>query len=113
MTRGRSSRGCDTCAKDGRELQVTTRRRGQRFEVTFRDRGAGIPEEDLTHIFRPFFTTKHCWAGHLSSSPLTFARMVMGVPLLTVSTWEKRPLCQVFAQREPANATRSSVTTKA
>jgi len=113
MTRGRWSWGCDTRAKDGRELQVTTRQRDQRFEVTFRHSGAGIPEEDLTHISRPFFTTKDCWAGHLSSSPLTFARMVTGIPLLTVSTWEKRPLCQVFAQREPANPTRSSVTTKA
>ena len=52
-------------AMDGRgALTVRTRRRGPgEIEVSFEDRGPGIPEEILPRIFDPFFTTKASGQG--------------------------------------------------
>jgi signal transduction histidine kinase len=46
-------------AMEGRgTLTVRSRRRGREVEVSFEDRGPGIPEDILPRIFDPFFTTK-------------------------------------------------------
>lgn len=42
----------------GGEVAVETRREGGEVRVTVRDRGLGIPAEDLPHVFEPFFTKK-------------------------------------------------------
>jgi two-component system cell cycle sensor histidine kinase/response regulator CckA len=43
---------------DGGKLTVSTRKNGNFIEVTFRDTGAGIPEENMSKLFTPLFTTK-------------------------------------------------------
>jgi len=39
-------------------ITITSRRRGDRQEITFTDTGTGIAPVDLPNIFEPFFTTK-------------------------------------------------------
>lgn len=43
---------------DGGTLTATVRRDGDACEVSFRDTGAGIPPEELPHVFDFLFTTK-------------------------------------------------------
>lgn len=46
-------------AMDGRgTITLTTRARGEQIEVQVSDTGCGIPEEHLSKLFTPFFTTK-------------------------------------------------------
>ena len=40
------------------EIVLATRRKGATLELSVRDTGVGIPEENLGKIFEPFFTTK-------------------------------------------------------
>jgi len=48
----------------GGKLYIRTRREGQQWvEIKFTDTGYGIAEEDLPHIFTPFFTTKKVGKG--------------------------------------------------
>ncbi len=42
----------------GGKLIIHTRRSGNFIEITFRDTGVGISEEDMKKLFTPFFTTK-------------------------------------------------------
>jgi len=42
----------------GGKLIIGTRRSGNFIEITFRDTGVGISEEDIKKLFTPFFTTK-------------------------------------------------------
>jgi signal transduction histidine kinase len=51
---------------DGRDdgIQLRTRREPHgRVSIAVRDRGVGIPAEDLSHIFDPFFTTRTSGTG--------------------------------------------------
>lgn len=42
----------------GETIEVRGYRDAGTFTLTITDRGAGIPPENLAHIFRPFFTTR-------------------------------------------------------
>lgn len=46
-----------------KELTVTTRRVGGRVEIEVADTGPGIPEEDLTKVLEPLFSTKAAGTG--------------------------------------------------
>lgn len=45
------------------EISLTLEAKGHEARITLRDRGRGIPEENLKHIFDPFFTTKSKGSG--------------------------------------------------
>ena len=45
------------------DIYIRTRSVSQNVEVTIRDNGSGIPQENLTRIFDPFFTTKDVGKG--------------------------------------------------
>jgi signal transduction histidine kinase len=49
--------------KQSPAITLTTRRLHDRVRIQIRDRGAGIPEEDLPRIFDPFFTTRRTGTG--------------------------------------------------
>lgn len=44
-------------------VTLSTRRRGHVVDVTVRDRGVGIPADDLPRIFDPYFTTRRAGTG--------------------------------------------------
>jgi signal transduction histidine kinase len=44
-------------------VEVSTKRVGNRIELSVRDNGSGIPQKVLDKIFQPFFTTKPAGAG--------------------------------------------------
>ncbi len=50
---------------DGGEIAIASRQRPEDglVEVSFRDTGAGIPPEDITKVFQPFYTTKRPGEG--------------------------------------------------
>ena len=50
-------------AGDGKQLTVATRRTDGRIEIDVADTGPGIPEDDLTKVLEPLFTTKPCGTG--------------------------------------------------
>ena len=51
-------------AMDGKgKLAISTSSRGDWVEITMQDTGCGIPEENLTKIMDPFFTTKPVGKG--------------------------------------------------
>ena len=49
--------------EQGGTLWINATPLGQMIEIRFRDSGAGIPPEVLTHIFEPFYTTKEEGTG--------------------------------------------------
>jgi signal transduction histidine kinase len=49
--------------KQSPSITLTTRRLRDRVRIQIRDRGPGIPEEDLPRIFDPFFTTRRTGTG--------------------------------------------------
>ncbi|OGG44902.1 MAG: hypothetical protein A3F84_11260 [Candidatus Handelsmanbacteria bacterium RIFCSPLOWO2_12_FULL_64_10] len=49
--------------KDTGEITITTLQKDDRVHISFRDTGAGIPEENLKKIFDPGFTTKGVGVG--------------------------------------------------
>ncbi|WP_168210702.1 sensor histidine kinase [Persicimonas caeni] len=66
----------DACGADGGNITVSTRRvllegddktsclpAGEYFELAVGDDGPGIPPEQMLHIFRPYYTTKHDSGG--------------------------------------------------
>ena len=44
-------------------LTITTKRRNKTVVISFADDGLGIPQENLSQIFNPFFTTKNTGKG--------------------------------------------------
>jgi two-component system sensor kinase FixL len=48
---------------DGGAISVFTERLPNGIEVRIADEGTGIPEEDLEHIFEPFYTTRETGSG--------------------------------------------------
>jgi len=51
-------------AMDGEgELSMTLRRQGSRVGISIRDTGTGIPEDQLTKIFEPFYSQKEKGSG--------------------------------------------------
>ena len=59
--------GVDASRESGRPLTIATRYNANQkmLEIRVRDRGPGIPREDIDKIFLPFFTTKEhgTWLG--------------------------------------------------
>ena len=45
------------------QVSVTTRKVGNKLELSVRDNGIGIPQNALDKIFQPFFTTKPAGEG--------------------------------------------------
>jgi signal transduction histidine kinase len=51
-------------SRNGRAIRLETRRAGAgRIAIAVRDRGAGIPAEDLPRVFDPYFTTRRTGSG--------------------------------------------------
>jgi two-component system sensor histidine kinase PilS (NtrC family) len=48
---------------EGGELRLEGKARGAELELTISDSGRGIAEEELPHIFEPFYTTKKRGTG--------------------------------------------------
>ena len=48
---------------EGGTLRINTKRHGDFIDLTVSDTGMGIPEENLTKIFEPYFTTKEFGSG--------------------------------------------------
>ena len=49
--------------EDGGELSICVEKEGERGIVRVSDTGCGIPEENMAHIYNPFFTTKRAGKG--------------------------------------------------
>ncbi len=49
--------------ESGGQVVLSTRKLEGAVELTIRDTGSGITEENLKHLFRPFFTTRHSGTG--------------------------------------------------
>jgi len=48
---------------EGGRMEITTEKVGEAVEIRIRDEGVGINEEDLDHIFEPFYTTREGGSG--------------------------------------------------
>jgi len=51
-------RNCIQAMASGGELKVTTRASGNEAKIEIKDKGPGIPEKEMKHIFDPFYTTR-------------------------------------------------------
>ena len=58
-----SVNGTPTQAAAGPHVVVKTTRAGERAVITISDDGVGIGDEDLVHIFDPYFTTRRAGTG--------------------------------------------------
>lgn len=45
------------------EITITVTPHKEHFEISYQDNGAGMPEEDLEQLFKPFFTTRREQGG--------------------------------------------------
>jgi signal transduction histidine kinase len=48
---------------DGGTLTIKSMTGGNNIVIKFKDTGAGIPKEDITKVFDPFYTTKEKGTG--------------------------------------------------
>jgi two-component system NtrC family sensor kinase len=63
---------------DGGRLAITARAAdGDRVQIAFRDEGVGIPEEHLSRLFTPFFTTKSSGKGTGLGLPIVYGVVKM------------------------------------
>ena len=49
--------------EEGGRLGVAQALSGEQVEITIRDNGCGIPDEDKTKLFEPYFSTKKAGTG--------------------------------------------------
>ncbi len=54
----------------GIHVRLVSRAKGEEIEMTVSDRGLGIPEADLPHIFDPFYRSEEVVAGGITGSGL-------------------------------------------
>lgn len=83
----------------GQTIQVSSHRGGTFCQVRIQDQGSGIPAEDLSKIFTPFFTTKD--TGH--GLALAVSKKIMrdlGGDLLVESQWGEGATFTVTVPRE-------------
>jgi signal transduction histidine kinase len=59
-------------------VEVTTRKIGNKIEITVKDNGNGIPKKSLNKIFQPFFTTKPTGEGTGLGLSLSFDIITKG-----------------------------------
>jgi len=58
------------------EIKVLSRKREQEIEIIIRDNGIGIPEDIVSKLFQPFFTTKPHGKGTGLGLALTYSSIV-------------------------------------
>ncbi len=61
---------------DGGTLVITTWRENDRLNISFKDDGPGMPEEVVSKIFNPFYTTKDPGEGTGLGLPLSYSILV-------------------------------------
>ena len=63
-------------ARQKGEIRIATRMNGDWAEITVSDNGCGIPKENRTQIFNPFFTTKEVGKGSGQGLAISWAVIV-------------------------------------
>jgi signal transduction histidine kinase len=69
-------------------IEVTTKRVGDKVEISVKDNGMGIPQKILDKIFQPFFTTKPTGQGTGLGLSMSYDIIKAHGGLLTVETIE-------------------------
>jgi len=88
------------------EITVSSRRKGEWVVVTVVDNGPGIAEENMEHIFTPFFTTKS--PGEGTGIGLAVSLRIINQLGGTINVDSALGKGTVFSVVIPANRTRSS-----
>jgi signal transduction histidine kinase len=83
----------------GQTIQVSSHRGGTFCQVRIQDQGSGIPAEDLSKIFTPFFTTKDTGHGLALAASKKIMR-ALGGDLLVESQWGEGATFTVTIPRE-------------
>ncbi|WP_419779531.1 sensor histidine kinase [Maridesulfovibrio sp.] len=88
------------------EIVISSRREGEGIIVTVADNGSGIAEENLPHIFTPFFTTKSSEEG--TGIGLAVSLRIINQLGGTIDVESSPGKGTVFSVAIPADGTRSS-----